>query len=214
MHGLGSHSHNDILSFEYWSQGRAWLIDPGTYLYTPDPESRNYFRSTEAHNTVRIDKNEINPIVADRLFQLPDHARVKVNNWSDDPSVVRFDAEHNGYGVVHRRSFQMDKANGDLQIRDSFTGTGLHDFEWFLHGSPGTEIERIPSGAVLRSGNAAITLLFDDAGIQCDNTDGWYSPSYGIRERAPVLILHARRTPPLTIEIRIVNSYAPDLRHQ
>jgi hypothetical protein len=97
---------------------------------------------------------------------------------------------------------------------DSFSGTGSHEFEWFFHASPGTEVEQIPSGAVFRAKQAAVTLLFDDGGLQCENTDGWYSPSYGIRERTPVLVLRARRTPPFEIGIRIINSYAPDFRHQ
>jgi hypothetical protein len=214
MHGLGSHSHNDILSFEYWSQGRAWIVDPGTYLYTPDPAARNYFRSTEAHNTVRIDQKEINPIVPDRLFQLPDHAPVKCNNWTDNPACVEFEAEHTGYEVVHRRRFRMDKRTGDLDIEDSFTGNDSHEFEWFFHVSPGTQAELTTAGFVLRANDLSITLLYDDTALQCENTGGWYSPSYGIRERAPVVVLRARRVPPLKLGLRIVNNYAPDFRHE
>jgi hypothetical protein len=212
MQGLGSHSHNDILSFEYWSQGRAWIIDPGTYLYTPDPAARNYFRSTEAHNTVRIDKAEINAISTSRLFQLSDRARVTCHTWVDKPGFVEFDAERTGYEVHHRRRFRMNKQTGDLDIEDSFAGAGSHEFEWFFHLRPGTLCELIRSGVVLRQEGTSVTLLFDDDTFRCETADGWYSPSYGKRDRAPRLVLSARRSPPAKVGIRIINNYAPDTR--
>jgi hypothetical protein len=214
MHGLGSHSHNDILSFEYWSQGRAWIVDPGTYIYTPDPASRNYFRSTEAHNTVRIDRTEINPFFPERLFQLPDRAPVTCHEWIDTDDLTEIDAEHNGYEVAHRRRCRFEKTTGNLEIQDTLTGTGEHEFEWFFHLSPGTLVEFMESTVILRCRSAAITLHFDDNTVPCENTNGWYSPSYGIREPAPVIVRRVRASAPLQFRTWIINSYAPDFRNQ
>src|SRR5208337_1618047 len=49
------HSHSDTLSIVVRSGESEILIDPGTYTYTGEPEWRDWFRGTEAHNTIRID---------------------------------------------------------------------------------------------------------------------------------------------------------------
>ena len=214
MHGQGSHSHNDILSFEYWSQGRAWIVDPGTYLYTPDPASRNYFRSTEAHNTVRVDESDINPFYPDRLFQMTDRAAVKCNTWIDADEVVEIDAQHDGYnGVRHRRRFRLNKVSGDLELQDSFEGDGTHSFEWFFHTLPGTMISINGARADLGYGSCALELQADDD-FSWESGEGWYSPSYGVRHRSHVVTARLTRQLPFALTIRIVNRNASDPRNK
>jgi hypothetical protein len=43
---LGNHKHNDLLSFELFAGDKAFIVDPGTYVYTRDANWRNVFRST------------------------------------------------------------------------------------------------------------------------------------------------------------------------
>jgi len=54
QNGLGGHSHNDKLSVELTINGQDILFDPGTYLYTPFPEIRDYYRTTAVHNTISV----------------------------------------------------------------------------------------------------------------------------------------------------------------
>ena len=49
------HGHADALSVVCSAQGTVWLVDPGTFVYTASKEWRDYFRSTQAHNTLVID---------------------------------------------------------------------------------------------------------------------------------------------------------------
>jgi uncharacterized heparinase superfamily protein len=49
------HSHSDTLSMVLRSGNADILIDPGTYTYTGEPEWRDWFRGTRAHNTICID---------------------------------------------------------------------------------------------------------------------------------------------------------------
>jgi hypothetical protein len=47
--GNSGHAHNDQLSIELNVDGKDWITDPGTYLYTPLPDRRNEYRSAKAH---------------------------------------------------------------------------------------------------------------------------------------------------------------------
>ena len=60
--GYGNHKHNDLLAFEYHADGVPVFIDPGSYVYTSDPDARNLFRSTRSHNTLSVDGEEQNEL--------------------------------------------------------------------------------------------------------------------------------------------------------
>lgn len=51
------HTHCDFLSYELMHAGRRVVVDTGVSEYKPG-EMRHYLRSTEAHNTVRVDGQE------------------------------------------------------------------------------------------------------------------------------------------------------------
>src|SRR5438874_1699164 len=54
---LPAHAHADALSFQLWWRGRPVVADPGTYTYEPGAD-RDWFRSTRAHSTVRVDDRD------------------------------------------------------------------------------------------------------------------------------------------------------------
>ncbi|HYR89159.1 MAG TPA: alginate lyase family protein [Terriglobia bacterium] len=208
MRGFGSHSHADILSFEYWAHGQAWLVDPGTYIYTPDPQARNLFRSTESHNTVRIDGEDINPFHPDRLFQISDQSHVIVHEWTSFAGLDRLALEHTGYlrleaPLRHRRCFQLNKRTGVLTIEDSFNGTGRHLFEWFFHLAPEVTAEQSGSSFLLRTATDTASLEINGANCEFDLRSGWYSPSYGVREPASVIVARCEATPKFGVGITI-----------
>lgn len=60
---IAAHGHADALSFQLFIDGQPVFVDSGTYNYHVTPESRNFFRSTFAHNTVMIDGQEQSEMV-------------------------------------------------------------------------------------------------------------------------------------------------------
>lgn len=65
-HSVGSHSHNDRLSFVLYVQGTPFLVDPGSGCYTSRPEINKYLRSAASHSTVQIDNKEQNTYSIDQ----------------------------------------------------------------------------------------------------------------------------------------------------
>jgi hypothetical protein len=105
----GGHAHNDNLSFELNVRGRDFIIDGGSYLYTPFPNIRNLFRSTKAHNTLIFNGLEQNDW-ADGLvglFSMRDRAQARVLELS----IHHLLGEHYGFGPIHRREFEIDESS-------------------------------------------------------------------------------------------------------
>jgi heparinase II/III-like protein len=118
--GRGGHGHNDKLSFELNIDGVDLIVDGGCFTYTGDPETRNLFRSTWAHNTVVLDNMEQDRWTEGQagLFRLPERSRPAILHVSDSHIV----AEHHGFGVPHRRAWRLlDHA---LEIEDRIGEAG------------------------------------------------------------------------------------------
>ena len=137
-----SHQHNDLLSIEISACGRAFIVDPGTYVYTADLHERHLFRSTAYHSTVQIDDEEQQAISEDEPFANGGEATARVVVWETTGERDRVVAEHNGYarfgkGVRHRRAITFDKTNRWWLIEDELLGTGEHKVATRFHFDAG-----------------------------------------------------------------------------
>ncbi len=182
--GFGNHKHNDQLSFEYHVDGVPIVVDPGTGVYTSDPECRNRFRGTASHNTVTIDGIEQNEIRFDWLFRVfetstPEHLRVH-----EDSARLEYEGRHHGYErlsspVTHERRLVLDRHSEQLRIVDTLIGTGRHAVAWKLHCAPEVQTILCTSGVEIVAGGVRVRLSVP-SGLSIALEDGLYSPSYGV----------------------------------
>ncbi|MGI8918555.1 MAG: alginate lyase family protein [Pyrinomonadaceae bacterium] len=141
LNGRGSHGHNDALSVEVSACGRAFIVDPGTYVYTANLHERHLFRSTAYHSTVQLDDLEQNKTDEATPFLIGDEARPRLVDWyASDASgkSERVSAEHYGYKrlpqpVTHRRTVIFNKQNRFWVIEDAFVGAGTHKLSVRFH---------------------------------------------------------------------------------
>jgi uncharacterized heparinase superfamily protein len=204
--GRGGHGHNDTLSFELWMNTMPIIVDPGTYAYTFDLVARQEFRSTRAHNTVMIDGKEIAEF--DGLWSVKeDRTTPKVIQWKNDAEYDILIAEHYGYRrltppVVHHRAIELNKESNAVRIRDEFTGQGEHVLEWRLCLAPSVVIQSLgESEVVIKSGNVMLAIHKESGKWNAE--DGWYSPTYGVRQRTRVLACVLSVSVPFSSEIKI-----------
>ncbi|HKP36295.1 MAG TPA: alginate lyase family protein [Pyrinomonadaceae bacterium] len=153
LRGRGAHGHNDALSIEVSACGTAFIVDPGSYLYTADLHERHLFRSTAYHSTVQVDDAEQNSIDEKVPFVIGDEAHPRVISWEpgDDQDFV--EAEHDGYRrlsqpVTHHRAVSFDKQNFGWIIEDTLSGEGEHEIALRFHFGPGLKSKVRPDGIV------------------------------------------------------------------
>jgi hypothetical protein len=158
INGRGSHGHNDVLSIEVSAGGRAFIVDPGTYVYSADLAKRHEFRSTAYHSTVQIDGREQNAIRVDTPFVIGNEAKPRVLEWKTSDDFDKVVAEHYGYApVTHRRTIIFNKREREWLIGDEFFGDGEHVYEVRFHFAP--EVEVSVRGATVDAGGLMISLV-------------------------------------------------------
>lgn len=193
--GFGNHKHNDQLSFEYHVDGTPILVDPGSYVYTSDPDARNRFRSTDYHNTVSVDGEEQNELRPEYLFRL--FASEPPTTWlaRQQGEHLEYLGCHRGYQrlpqpVSHLRMFRMEQHSRALLLVDRLQGEGKRQLRWHFHLAPGVAAKPIgPNQWLLHSGSVSLSLWLPDS---CSSAvcDAEYSPSYGVRQ--PCLAIDGR----------------------
>jgi uncharacterized heparinase superfamily protein len=191
------HKHNDLLGFELYAGDKAFIVDPGAYVYTRNPDWRNLFRSTHYHNTVVIDGQEQNRFEASELFEMTADSSVIVNDWVNTSKKDWLDVQHTGYArlaqpVQHRRTFLFDKHAGTWTITDILTGAGNHRAEWYFHFDHGINLKQV-GALTFRTNSKGINLeisAHSEIPLTFDIADGWVSRQYG--RKLPAQILYIR----------------------
>jgi Heparinase II/III-like protein/Heparinase II/III N-terminus len=130
--GSAGHSHSDVLSLVCRRGPNWWLVDSGTYSYL-DPEWRDHFRGSAAHNTIRIDGND--QATPTGPFRWVGRPEVRILQWSSTNEGDSLDAECRYSNFVHRRRFVFLKP-AVLFVLDLVDGPpGEHLVEQFWHAA-------------------------------------------------------------------------------
>ena len=185
--GFGNHKHCDQLAFEYHPHGAPLFVDPGSHVYTSDPDSRNLFRSTRSHNTLMIDDQEQNEIRPEWLFRMFEHAAPEHLRWPEHADGVEYAGRHRGYTrldapVAHERRIALRRSDGALQIDDHVEGSGEHQLAWHFHCAPGVTAVPVSEHRVDLAAGVVRAVLELPPGLIAKISTAGYSPSYGIRQ--------------------------------
>ncbi|HYR76914.1 MAG TPA: alginate lyase family protein [Pyrinomonadaceae bacterium] len=215
--GRGSHGHNDALSIEVSACGTAFIVDPGTYVYTADLPERHLFRSTAYHSTVEVDGVEQNTIDEGAPFLIGDEAQPRVLGWESGPGKDVVIAEHAGYErlpqpVTHRRTVTFYKSQRLWLVADDITGQGEHELAFRFHVAPGLESKVRPDGIIeLRDkmSGARLLIVASEANVQNfpvqpEPEPRFSSGDYGARQESVSVCWKLRTALPLTAYFCIV----------
>lgn len=185
---LAAHGHADALSFVLRAFGVDVLVDPGTYDYFTYRQWREYFRSTRAHNTVVIDRQDQSVMEGSFLWSRRAHPRCLI--WDPSAQGGRVMGEHDGYvrlddPLVHHRTLELDGRARRLIIRDDLIADGGHDVEVFYHFAEQARVERLSARCFkvdVGPGELTVTmdnlLTVEELTCSTDPIAGWVSRGY------------------------------------
>lgn len=185
---LSAHGHADALSFWLSVNGRPVFIDPGTYLYHSGGEWRQYFRSTSAHNTVKVDSLDQSTIVSD--FICDDFYNINNPMFEETDDKVLWSAGHDGYmrlkdPVFHKRWITYMKKERQLIIKDYIECKKSHLIECFFHLHPDCFMTEKDNLFEIECGEIRIRMVVDEKWSQRkiikgakNPLNGWYSPCF------------------------------------
>ena len=199
---IAAHAHADALSVEVRHNGVDILADPGTYCYHGEPEWREWFRSTAAHNTVEVDGVSQAESGGPFLWITQPRTRTVTCDVAEQP-VQTWTAEHDGYlrlsaPTVHRRSVTMDSPRRLLTVVDTFDTVGEVSLLLSWHLGPGVLVDLDGANAILtwqvgpdrQRGTLVLPegLAWTSHTAEIDPVLGWYSPRFGLRVPATSLV--------------------------
>jgi hypothetical protein len=183
------HSHSDTLSIVVRSGEAEILIDPGTYTYTGEPEWRDWFRGTSAHNTIRVDG--LNQAAIAGPFRWTHLPQVVILNWQTNSERDVLEAECRYAGFTHRRRVEFRKPDVLVIVDDVSGPPGEHEVEQFWH---------------LGSLEARSKLILPD---DAELIRSWRSRTFGEKHPSPALRVYRRSALPLRLQARIHLATAP-----
>jgi hypothetical protein len=194
MPPLYNHGHADALSITLSLNGMPIIVDPGTYRYNGEPDFRRYFKGTRAHNTVTVDGEDQAVQETGFIWSRPYRACLTEAKMVEGAFIL--DACHDGYKrlgspLVHRRRMLVSD-RGIYLIRDSFAGSGSHDFELNFHLHPTMRVENGNNGWVISKDEGMQVHIASHDPLQFASgwrnpILGWYSSAYGVLEESGVL---------------------------
>ena len=210
--GRGSHGHNDALSIEVSACGTAFIVDPGSYLYTADLHERHLFRSTAYHSTVEIDGAEQNTIDERAPFLIGNEAQPRVLGWESGPGKDDLIAEHHGYErlplpVTHRRTVTFNKTDRLWLVADDITGQGEHELAFSFHLAPGLETTVRSDGSIEacdKMSGARLLIVVSGIGVQAGLEERFSSRDYGAKQSSVSVCWRLRTALPFTAYFGIV----------
>jgi len=211
IQGEGSHTHNDKLSILLRIHGYELFCDPGTAQYSRDPDMRNCFRGTSAHNTVRIANAEQNQIdhKPQRIFQLGNDAHVTKIISTTEKGAVIASASHTGYkyiGAIHHRRIEL--SIGRFTVLDEISGVVPRAVELFFHLPEiwNTEINAKEGKAISITIDGPFKVEMDiyaDVGLSVKTESCGISYLYGTIQKGTRIIVSAQACLPVSLKTEV-----------
>jgi len=190
MWGTGAHAHDDDLAVCLSFRGQPVLVDPGSYIYTPDSVARDRFRSASNHSTIRILPRNIEPMTlkGENVFM-----------WKG--RIEPLSAESTSLGVVVtagniRREVVLTDTR--FVVIDSVSPEISSTVWWFFHLHPNVTFLLQEGRAVLSVNGMKLTLEVSPP-LVITAVQSAFASCYGACEPSTVLSARLEASAPIQV---------------
>jgi len=147
---IPGHAHSDTFNFLLHINKNPFIVEVGTSTYE-NSEKRLIERSTESHNTVKINKKNQSEIWSS--FRVAERAKIK--ELVESENIIS--AIHDGYkkyGIYHKRTFSWEQSK--IIIVDEILSKTNHNCEAYIHLYPGINAEIVDNMIITDLGKISI----------------------------------------------------------
>jgi uncharacterized heparinase superfamily protein len=205
---LPAHAHADIFTFILRTDGCPWIVDTGTSTYE-EGATRQYERSTRAHNTVTVD--DVDQVECWGAFRVARRFAPACTVRRPDEETVRIDGTFDGYAsligddIVHSRRITVRHRLREIEVVDRVTGEGTHRVCSRIHLHPDVEVREEDGEVRLVAeksfGTSTIVMSIVDSSVRVEK--GAYAPEFGCRRETNVLVLEREQVLPVMLQYTI-----------
>jgi hypothetical protein len=188
-----AHFHSDIMSISLSWKQISFFVDPGTYVYSASGYWRNYFRSHENHTSFWM--TGVDPIVLSRDIFFLDVPVAQHHDVGDNDAcrLMSFHDLYQHYGLRACRSIEFLSESNRVVMSDwwePLVCNKHHDpipTSWAFVLSPELMATKTGDRITVYEKKGKRRIAFITSSLTCTLTDGYVSPTYGIKKRTVVL---------------------------
>ena len=187
---IPGHAHSDTFNFLLHVKGEPVIVDTGISTYENNA-TRQYERSTAAHNTVVINGEDQSHVWG--AFRVAE--RAKIVTLHEDQKHIS--ATHDGYrsqGMMHTRRWEFDQKS--IFIEDKIDGGHFLSAVSYLHLYPGTPV-RIEGSSIVTPN---VRITYDDAET-LEIGEYAYAAAFNQTKTAPLIRAKIGRKSTMEVEI-------------
>lgn len=179
---LPAHAHADIFSYELSFNSKRFVVDTGTYEYSG--AKRDYDRSTVAHNTLSINRENQSEVWGN--FRVARRGYPTIQKYTEDNETVEILAFHDGYkkkyNVIHSRKY-VHILNELLLVLDKVDTN--EDVESYIHLHPDIDVELDGDELSFFGGKIKLKPINSCFSIE----EAVYHPKFGLEEVTKKIIV-------------------------
>ncbi len=179
----GGHCQPDNGTFELYAGGRNLMPDAGSYIYSGDPEGRNWFRQTKVHQTLTLNGENLKYAPELLLWKPGDDLDILVVENSSYPE------------LKHRRSvFFVDKKY--FIIIDEALGEATGDIDLHFQLAPGKAVfdnEKFTVRSDFPDGWNVMVQTMKQENMKLVEEEGQVSFRYTIKEPRPAFCYNIKK---------------------
>ena len=186
---LPGHAHADCLSFNIYKDGKPLIIETGTSQYGAG-KTRNYERSTAAHNTIVFNNQNQSEIWGG--FRVGRKAQPRYLDSGQKADITWLSASHDGYDIIAANHYRwIGMFDKTIIVLDQLSAEELTAFSSYLHFAPSETLSKtdIDEQTVqLSPGGLSVQAFSNLAGLKMEIMDkesshSYYSPQMGRKFR-------------------------------